>query len=107
MTKLIILYGRPVDGEEFERHFAGVHVPLLEQCPGLSGLEITSMEDNQPGTLKVRFMAELRFPSRQDLDRAMASPQGKAISRDLMAFAASNTYIYIGETTSPATRTDK
>ena len=42
MVKLIALYKKSADPEEFERHYTSVHTPLVRKYPGLRRLEIRS-----------------------------------------------------------------
>ena len=98
MVKLVALYNRPSDPEEFERHYTSVHTPLVRKYPGLRRLEITRIATSPMGDAKFQLMAEMYFDSREAMDTAMASPEGKAVARDLMAFAAPLVTIFFGET---------
>jgi len=98
MVTLIALYRKPQDPAEFDRHFDGVHTPLVQKYPGLRKLEITRFTDSPPGGVKHHLMAEMYFDSRESLDAALASSEGKAVARDLMRFAADIVTVMYGET---------
>jgi uncharacterized protein (TIGR02118 family) len=43
-------------------------------------------------------MAEMYFDSKETMNAAMASQEGKAVARDLMSFAADVVTVFHGET---------
>jgi len=101
MVKLVALYRTPRDPAEFDRHYESVHSPLVEHYPGLRKLELTRVSAAPLGEPKFYLMAEMYFDSREAMDAAMASPEGKAVARDLMGFAAGFVTVFIGEVQSP------
>lgn len=98
MIKLVALYKKPVDTAKFDEHFDAVHVPLIRQIPGLQKLEITRIIGAPIGESKYHVMAELYFESRDAMDRAVGTREGKALLRDLMSFAATLVTAFHGET---------
>jgi uncharacterized protein (TIGR02118 family) len=98
MVKLVALYTKPSDPEEFERHYTTVHTPLVRKYPGLRRLEITRIAAAPMGDLRYQLMAEMYFDSREAMDAALASPEGKAVAKDMMSFAAPLLTIFFGET---------
>jgi len=96
MVKLIALYKRPSEPEDFDGHFDAVHLPLLRAYPGLRRLELTRVEGAPLGEARYRVMVELYFDDRMAMDAALASPEGKAVTRDLMAFAAPLVTVFHG-----------
>jgi uncharacterized protein (TIGR02118 family) len=98
MIKLIALYKKPADPEEFERHYTGVHTPLVRRYPGLRRLEITHITSAPLGDVKYHLMTEMSFDTREAMDAALASPEGKAVAKDLMNFAAPLVTVFFGET---------
>jgi uncharacterized protein (TIGR02118 family) len=97
MTKLIALYRKRDDMTEFDKHYETVHAPLVKQYPGLKKLEITRITGAPIGESKYHFMAEMYFESREAMDAALASKEGKAVARDLMGFAADIVTVFMGE----------
>jgi hypothetical protein len=77
MAKLIALYRNPADPEEFDRHFFNVHVPLVRNFPGLRNLNITRITG---------------APIGED-----GAPAGKAVTRDILGFAADVITVFHGE----------
>ncbi|HCV42288.1 MAG TPA: EthD family reductase [Bacteroidetes bacterium] len=100
MTKLIALYRKPADPAEFDKHYFEVHTPLVKKYPGLRKLEITRVTGAPIGDTKFHILCEMHFDSKDVMDAALASPEGKAVARDLMSFAADVVTVFVGETTS-------
>ncbi|OYD07068.1 EthD family reductase [Paludifilum halophilum] len=100
MVKLIALYQHPDNKESFDDHYQKVHTPLVKKMPGLKRLEVTKMQGApMGGEAKYYLEAAMYFDSREALDAAMNSPEGKATAKDLMGFAGSLVTMMIGEVT--------
>ncbi len=97
MTKLIALYRKRDDMTDFDKHYDTVHTPLVKKYPGLQRLEITRVTGAPIGESKYHVMAEMYFESKAAMDAALASPEGKAVARDLMSFAADIVTVFMGE----------
>ena len=97
MIKLIALFRKPADPAEFDKHYENVHTPLVRKYPGLRKLEITRITGAPIGETKQYLMAEMYFDTKESMDAAMASPEGKAVARDLMSFAADLVTVFYGE----------
>jgi len=74
-----------------------VHLPLVRKYPGLRKLEVTRITGAPIGEAKFYMMAEMYFDSRDALDAALASQEGKAVARDILSFAAPLITVFIGE----------
>ena len=101
MTKLVALYRRPDDPSAFDRHYDTVHTPLVRQYPGLRTLETTRIAGAPIGETKFYLMAEMCFDTKDAMDTALASKEGKAVARDLLGFAANIVMVFHGETPGP------
>lgn len=97
MVKLIALYRKPQNVEEFDKHYDDIHTPLVKKMPGLHKLEITRITGAPIGETKYHLMAEMYFDSLDAMNAANASPEGKATARDLMSFAADVVTLFYGE----------
>jgi uncharacterized protein (TIGR02118 family) len=98
MTKLVALYRKPSDPAEFDKHFAEVHIPLVRRFPGLRKLEVTRITGAPIGEAKYYQMAEMYFDDKDAMDGALASPEGKAVIKDILSFAADVITVFHGET---------
>jgi len=97
MVKLIALYRKPDDTEEFERHYFEVHMPLVAKIPGLIKSEVSRLTGFPGEESKFFLMAEMYYESTDKMNEAMASPEGKAAGRDLMSFAKDYVVMMTGE----------
>lgn len=97
MVKLIALYKNPPEPETFDKHYDDVHIPLVRKYPGLRKVEVTRITGAPIGETKFHVMAEMYFDTREALDAALVSPEGKVVARDLMSFAAPLVTVFIGE----------
>ena len=98
MIKLIALYRNPSDTAGFDKHFFDVHIPLIRKFPGLRRIEVTCVTGAPIGEAKFHLMAEMYFDTKDGMDAALASPEGKAVTRDIMSFAADVITVFHGET---------
>jgi uncharacterized protein (TIGR02118 family) len=97
MVKLVALFKKPEESQQFDDVFSGSVVPLLHQIPGLVRLELTDVTGAPFGESKFHLMAELYFPDRQTLDAAMASKEGKGVAKQLLRFASEVASLFQGE----------
>jgi len=87
MHKLIVMYKRPENIEEFERAYQETHLPIVAQMPNLRGFEINRIV-GAPGTEPEYYLvAEFLFDTREALMEAMASDAGAEAARNLNSFA--------------------
>jgi len=100
MIKLVALYRKPSDPEEFDKHYDNIHIPLVRSFPGLRRIEITRVTGAPIGEAKFYVMAEMYFDSKDAMDSALASREGKAVAKDLLSFAADVVTIFHGDVVS-------
>ncbi len=86
MVTFLALYKRPPDPDAFLEHYKTVHVPLAEALPGLQNMWWGLASPLGAGD-DIYLVASLQFGDREALDRAMASPEGRAAADDLNHFA--------------------
>ena len=82
MARFLVLWGTPEDPDFFEHHYREVHVPLVKKLPGIR--RYTFSRDTKPvrGDLYYRI-AEVDFDDITALQRAFASPEGRATASDV------------------------
>ncbi|MBE3590108.1 MAG: EthD family reductase [Firmicutes bacterium] len=88
MVKLVVLFKRPENPEEFERLYRDTHLPLARRMPGVRRMELSRFT-GVPGGGEPPFyrMAELYFDSLEALESSMASPESREAARNLMSIA--------------------
>ena len=100
---VIVLYNQPKDTAAFEKYYAEKHVPLFAshaQEIGATRVELikfTSTADSKAPTLYRE--ADLRFASKEALDKGTATPGFKAVAADLANFATGGVTVLIGQKT--------
>ncbi|MGB5875569.1 MAG: EthD family reductase [Bacteroidota bacterium] len=97
MVKLIALYRTPAEASDFDQHLTSIHIPPLKEYPGLRRIEITRITQAPIGDASFSVMAEMYFDDHVAMDRALSSRHGKAVARDLVAFAADLVTVFHGE----------
>jgi uncharacterized protein (TIGR02118 family) len=97
MVKLIALYKTPENPAEFDKHYDEIHTPLVKKWPGLKKLEVSRIYGAPIGEPKHYLIAEMYFDNQESLQKALASPEGKAAARDLMQFAGNLVTMFFAE----------
>jgi len=79
-VKVVVIYPRPQDEEAFERAYSEEHVPLVEQkLKGMTRLVLTKVVGSPQGKVSAYRIAELYFPSMNDLNTIIESDAGKEV----------------------------
>ncbi len=97
MVKLVALYRTPEDPAAFDKHYFGIHTPLVQKWPGLLRLEVAKVTGAPIGEPKQYLMAEMYFQDETAMQNALRSPEGKATARDVMEFAGSLVSMFFAE----------
>lgn len=87
MHKLVVLYKKPANPQEFDKRYFEEHLPIANKMPGLRKTEITRMTGAPMGEAPYYLMAELYFDDMAALNAAIASPEGKETAKNIMSFA--------------------
>ncbi|NDI49857.1 EthD family reductase [Goekera deserti] len=77
------LYQTPADPTDFEQHYAGTHVPLVEKVPGLVENRVHRVIRQFVGKPAYHLIAELVFESAEAMEQALTSPEWTAAGDDL------------------------
>ncbi len=102
MVKLLALYRKPEDPQAFDRAYFDTHVPLVKKVPGLLRIEVNRVTGAPRGEPDLYMIAEMVFPDKETMDRAMASPENQAAGKNLMGFARGLvTFLYTEEVPEP------
>jgi uncharacterized protein (TIGR02118 family) len=97
MIKVTVIYGHPESADDFERYYAGTHLPLAGKMRGVARIELTKFAAGPDGAKPAYYrMAELYFPNEAQMGQALGSPEGKATVADLAKFATGGVTVMIG-----------
>ncbi len=88
MTKaMITLHRRPeMSGDEFRDYWQNTHAPIAAKMPGLRKYVQNHALTTEEGEPPVAGIAEVYFDSMEDMQDALASPEGEAALADLENF---------------------
>ena len=88
MARMLVIYRTPKDVEAFDRHYFDVHVPLAWKTPGLRRYEVSDGRIATPvGASGVHRIGTLHFDDLAAIEKAFASPEGRAAGADRRLFA--------------------
>ncbi len=88
-AQVIALYNPPQDTQAFDSYYFERHVPLAKTLPGLQRYEVSiGKVTDMSGASPYYLAATLSFDSMQDIQKALASPEGAATAADLGNFAS-------------------
>lgn len=89
---MTILYGTPTDPEHFRSYYLDRHVPIAQRMRGLTGWNLSWMDDASEYIL----VAELYAQDRAAMDAVLASPEGVAAREDLANFVTGGVTFLMG-----------
>jgi uncharacterized protein (TIGR02118 family) len=94
--KLVVLYTQPDDGDAFDGHYLGVHVPLVNKVPGLQRFEGARIAAAADGGEQTYFrIAELYFADQAALEAGLGSDEGKATAADYQRIAPAGSRMFV------------
>ena len=100
MIKLTVIYGHPKDPAAFEGYYNTAHRKLADRIPGIARWELTrftgAADGGQPAFYR---MAELYFPTLEQLEASLQSAEGMAALRDVPNFATGGVTVMVGKVT--------
>ena len=97
MIKLTVLYGHPQDAAAFESYYNNTHLPIAHKLPGVARWELTRFTASPEGGKPAFYrMAELYFPTLEDMERSLQSAEGTETLHDLPNFATGGVTVMVG-----------
>jgi uncharacterized protein (TIGR02118 family) len=79
-VKVVVIYPRPTDEEEFERAYKEDHIPMVEEkLQGMTRLVTTKVLDSPQGKVAAYRLTEVHFSSMDDLSKCLQSDAGKEV----------------------------
>ncbi len=87
MIRIVALYRKPEDPDQFMDHYVKVHLPLVRRTPGLAELRVSRVLANAfGGEVPYFLMTEMAYPDRATFESAMRSEENRAVARDASTF---------------------
>ncbi|MFJ5842843.1 EthD family reductase [Streptomyces shenzhenensis] len=91
MYDIFVLYQRPEDQEDFDKHYRTVHAPLVEAMPLVREFTWGPVAGAGDGT--PYLVARMTYATQDDAERSLSSPEGQAAVADLGSFAGAGVLI--------------
>ena len=88
MVKVLVLFGMPVDGASFDRHFDETHRAVLAGIPKVEEIQINRVAGAIAGDSPFHLVVELRFATEEAMQEGLNSEPGQAMARDFANFAS-------------------
>jgi uncharacterized protein (TIGR02118 family) len=94
--KLVVVYPRPKDIEAFEKVYQNEHVPIaVAKLGGKTKIVATKVLASPRGTPPFYRIAEIHFPSMQDLEARAASDGGKQALANAVSISSGGPPIFL------------
>ncbi|MDB5709974.1 MAG: EthD family reductase [Sphingomonas bacterium] len=96
MAALVAIYKKPADVDAFEKHYFGTHIPLAKTMPGVRKYEVSAGPVSVlAGPSDVYLIGTVYFDDLEAMEKAFASPEGRATAADRQLYAADDTGVQI------------
>lgn len=96
MARLVAVYKKPVDVKAFEKHYFETHIPLAKTMPGFRKYEVsTGPVSVLAGPSDVYLIGAVYFDDLEAMQKAFASPEGRACAADRQVYAPDHTGVQI------------
>ncbi|HYK82054.1 MAG TPA: EthD family reductase [Gemmatimonadales bacterium] len=100
---VVVLYNQPKDTAAFEKYYAEKHVPLFAshaQEIGVTRAELVRFASTADGKRPTLYrVADLRWDSKEAMEKGMNTPGFKAVAADLPNFATGGFTVLVGAKT--------
>jgi uncharacterized protein (TIGR02118 family) len=94
-AKIIVLFGKPADPQQFDKEYWENHIPLAKQMPGLKKYTVHKVVSAPRGEPAYYQVVELEFDNMDSLKNAIASQAGKDSGRHGVKIATGGmTFLY-------------
>jgi uncharacterized protein (TIGR02118 family) len=85
---MVVIYNTPKDPAAFDKHYLDIHVPLAKRLAGLRKYEASrGPVTTVSGGFAVHMIVTLHFDDLAAIQKAFASPEGRACAVDRAIFA--------------------
>lgn len=98
--KLTVVYGTPDDPDAFDKHYADVHMPIIERWPNVQRTEVARVTGGPMGSASpYHQITEIYFADEAALNEALASEAGAESGKDFMAIAPPGSFMTVSTVT--------
>ena len=95
-VKLTVVYGTPEDADAFDKHYFGVHVPIVERWPKVQRIEVAKVTGGPMGSPSpYHLITEIYFADESGLNEALGSPAGAEAAQDFGAIMTPGSFMTV------------
>ena len=96
-VKVVVLYTHPDNADEFDKHYFDVHMPLVNQLPGLQRAETCKVATALDGKEQTYYrITDLYFADQESMGAAFGTDEGKATAADYQQIAPPGSRMFFG-----------
>jgi len=99
MYKLIAIYKKPENTDEFEKYYSETHTPLTKKIPNLKEFRVNKVFGGPTGNSDLHVIAELCFEDKATFKEAMATKEAMESGKDAFKFAGDIVSVHFAEET--------
>jgi uncharacterized protein (TIGR02118 family) len=106
-AKIVALYKKPQNPQEFDKRYFEEHVPLVNKMPGVQRWEIAKYAGAVNGEQPYYMIVELYYENLDALKASLESKEGKVAGDHIMSFAKdilTITFAEVNRTFTPVTK---
>ena len=94
-AKILVLFGKPQNPQQFDEQYWKEHVPIAKQMPGLKKYTVNKVVAAPRGEPAFYQVVELEFDNMENLKKALDSQAGKDSGRHAVKMATGGiTFLY-------------
>ena len=94
-AKILVLFGKPQNPQQFDEQYWKEHVPIAKQMPGLKKYTVNKVVAAPRGEPAYYQVVELEFDSMDSLKKALDSQAGRDSGRHAVKMATGGiTFLY-------------
>lgn len=94
-AKILVLFGKPQNPQQFDEQYWKEHVPIAKQMPGLKKYTVNKVVAAPRGEPAYYQVVELEFDNMENLKKALDSQAGRDSGRHAVKMATGGiTFLY-------------
>jgi uncharacterized protein (TIGR02118 family) len=95
-AKLVVLYPRPSNMEQFERAYMDDHIPMAQEgIAGATKLVLAKAVGAPEGAPAFHRVAEIYFDSLEALQRSLATPSTQAVAQHAVSISSGGPPVFL------------
>jgi uncharacterized protein (TIGR02118 family) len=97
-VKLTVVYTKPDNADEWDKHYTDVHMPMVDRWPGVERVEVARVSGGPGGSpAPFHLITEIYFADEAALNAALGSDAGREAGKDFMSMAPAGSTMAVSE----------